>query len=247
MKSEGEETVLMKSAEFTTTNEEKYNLAGTITIDEQSVAPVLSFNYAVENKGSNNYAKKNLLFKLYSKHDGEWYFVKDQSITTEVSVSAGATITGTLSFEDVDKGSTYKIDGYYYSCGEPVALGSSPEFTVTSAVEVKKCADPTISFVGGKLHFDCETEDVTFHYSITAPQYKDSIGNDVDMSATYTVKVYATKEGYADSDVATMEFIPCSNGNPYDANGDGVVNIADVAAILNKMAGWAREQKEIEE
>ena len=28
---------------------------------------------------------------------------------------------------------------------------------------------------------------------------------------------------------------------------NGVVNIADVAAILNKMAGWAREQKEIEE
>ncbi len=34
---------------------------------------------------------------------------------------------------------------------------------------------------------------------------------------------------------------------PYEANGEDVVNIADVAAILNKMAGWAREQKEIEE
>ena len=249
MKSEGEETVLMKSAEFTTTNEEKYNLAGTITIDEQSVAPVLSFNYAVENKGSNNYAKKNLLFKLYSKHDGEWYFVKDQSITTEVSVSAGATITGTLSFEDVDKGSTYKVDAYYYSCGEAVALGSSQEFTITSAVEVTKCADPTISIKGGKLHFDCETEGVTFHYSITVPQYEDNTGNDVDMSATYTVKVYATKDGFQNSETVTQKIDV--RGLKGDVNDDGEVDIADAVKIVNLVVGkidaLARPAKEVKD
>ena len=249
MKSEGEETVLLRSAEFTTTTEDVYNLAGTITIDEQSVAPVLSFNYAVENKGSNNYAKKNLLFKLYSKHDGEWYFVRDQSITTEVSVSAGATINGTLFFEGVDKGSTYKVDAYYYSCGEAVALGSSQEFTITSAVEVTKCADPTISIKGGKLHFDCETEGVTFHYSITVPQYEDNTGNDVDMSATYTVKVYATKDGFQNSETVTQKIDV--RGLKGDVNDDGEVDIADAVKIVNLVVGkidaLSRPAKEVKD
>ena len=113
--------------------------------------------------------------------------------------------------------------------------------------EVKKCATPTIAFVDGKLTFNCETEDVEYAYEITNADVKKGNASEVSIGGSYTVTVYATKEGYENSDVATMEFTLSNNGDPYDANGDGVVNIADVAAILNKMAGWAREQKEIED
>jgi hypothetical protein len=111
----------------------------------------------------------------------------------------------------------------------------------------QKCATPTIAFVDGKLTFSCETEDVEYAYKITNADVKKGNASEVSIGGSYTVTVYATKEGYENSDVATMEFTLSNNGDPYDANGDGVVNIADVAAILNKMAGWAREQKEIEE
>jgi hypothetical protein len=122
--------------------------------------------------------------------------------------------------------------------------GSSEGGGVT---EPERCATPTISFVNGELTFSCETEDVEYVYNITTMNGKNGIGSKVRLGGTYKVSVYAIKQGYKNSDVATMELTLSSNGDPYDANGDGVVNIADVAAILNKMAGWAREQKEIEE
>ena len=113
--------------------------------------------------------------------------------------------------------------------------------------EVQKCAKPTIAFKDGKLKFSCQTQGVEFVSEVTTDDTGKHYTNEVEMGGNYKVTVYATKEGYENSDVATMEFTLSNNGDPYDANGDGVVNIADVAAILNKMAGWAREQKEIEE
>lgn len=102
-------------------------------------------------------------------------------------------------------------------------------------IEMEKCAAPIISFVGGKLHFECETEDVQFHYEFTTADSEEGIGNDVAVTPIYIVKVYASKEGYTDSDVVTSTVNVA--GLKGDADGDGVVDIADAVHIVNFVVG----------
>ena len=69
--------------------------------------------------------------------------------------------------------------------------------------ESQKCATPTIYYKNGKLTFNCETEGVTYQYSITDYDIKSGIGNEVQLSVTYLISVYATKAGYDNSEAAT--------------------------------------------
>ena len=94
-----------------------------------------------------------------------------------------------------------------------------------------RCATPTISFKGGKLHFECETSDVTYHYTITPPSKTDNTGNDVEVGSSYTVQVYASKDGYLDSDIATHAID--IRGIKGDVDGDGVVDVNDVQTTIN--------------
>ena len=72
-----------------------------------------------------------------------------------------------------------------------------------TVIERKACAMPTIGYAQGKLTFRCETDDVTFNYDIADDDVKVGQGNEVNLTATYHISVYASKEGYADSEVAT--------------------------------------------
>ena len=65
------------------------------------------------------------------------------------------------------------------------------------------CAKPTISYANGKLTFNCETEDVIFHSTITDTDITSYLTQEVELCVTYTISVYATKEDYEDSEVAT--------------------------------------------
>jgi len=112
--------------------------------------------------------------------------------------------------------------------------------TIESEVIIKfrgkpKCATPTIAIKDGKLHFECETEDVKFKYDIHANSSTPGEGNDLDITQSYVVKVYATKDGYEDSDVATETIN--NNNIKGDTNGDGVVDIADAVRIVNLIVG----------
>ena len=98
---------------------------------------------------------------------------------------------------------------------------------------VEKCATPTISYVDGKLTFDCETEGVEYVSSITPPSAFNSGSKTVSMPTTYKVTVYATKDGYENSDVATKEIDVC--GIRGDVNNDGTVNMPDAMFIVNKI------------
>ena len=101
--------------------------------------------------------------------------------------------------------------------------------------EPPMCAKPTISFIGGKLHFECETEGVEFHYEFTTPVSGNGTGNDVAVSSTYVVNVYASKADYADSEVATANIDV--RGIQGDVNQDGVVTITDAVSVVNIMQG----------
>ncbi|MBP5769886.1 MAG: leucine-rich repeat protein [Bacteroidaceae bacterium] len=97
------------------------------------------------------------------------------------------------------------------------------------------CAKPTITFKGGKVWFNCETEDVEFvsRVSLGGPQ-DEQVGNGISLGATFTVSVFARREGYLDSETATKTIAVSSLG---DLNGDGQVTIADVTSLVNVILG----------
>ena len=102
----------------------------------------------------------------------------------------------------------------------------------------EKCATPAIAFVDSKMKFSCETEGVEYVYDIKNVDVKAGTGNDVNIAGTYIVTVYATKDGYDNSDVATMEFTLGPGGEVCDTNKDGKVDVADIATIISRMAGY---------
>lgn len=105
--------------------------------------------------------------------------------------------------------------------------------------EPSKCEKPTITFKDGKLTFSCATEGVTYQYSITASDVKNGAGNDIDFAPVYTITAYATKDGYENSEIATLEvsLSDSSIGIKDDVNGDGSVNAADVVKLVNIIIG----------
>ena len=117
-----------------------------------------------------------------------------------------------------------------YGC--KVAYEATDYWNKFSVIEEgARCAKPTISFVGGKLHFECETEGVEYHYEFTAPASGNGTGNDVAVSSTYVINVYASKADYADSEVASANIDV--RGIQGDVNQDGVVSITDAVSVVN--------------
>lgn len=88
---------------------------------------------------------------------------------------------------------------------------------------------PTISIANGKVSFSSETEDVEFIYEISQV----GSGKEVELSNKYLIKVYAKKENYDDSEIATAE-VDIKSG---DANGDGLVDAEDIVKVTNIIMG----------
>ena len=96
-------------------------------------------------------------------------------------------------------------------------------------IAIGKCASPTITFENGRLVFGCETEDVEYNYEVSANLSLKGKGNAIPVNPSITVTVYASRDGYDDSDVTTKDIQITAS----DANGDGVVNAADIVSIVN--------------
>ena len=69
--------------------------------------------------------------------------------------------------------------------------------------EEKVCAKPTIHYQNGKLSFRCATEGVEFVSEVTDADIKKNYTSEVDLSVTYSISVYAMREGYDNSETAT--------------------------------------------
>ena len=67
----------------------------------------------------------------------------------------------------------------------------------------EKCATPAISYTNGKLTFSSETEGAECVATISDTDIKTYYGNEIPLTATYVITVYATKEGYDNSETAT--------------------------------------------
>ena len=134
---------------------------------------------------------------------------------------------------DYDKG------GFYIDHKEPT--GFDHRYTgrnirpvhndASPAPITQKCATPTISYSSGKLRFTCETPDVEFFYDISSTDNRNGKGSEVDVTPIYTINVYASKDGYLDSDIATADInMTCDDASSYvrgDLTGDGKVDVID--------------------
>ena len=99
----------------------------------------------------------------------------------------------------------------------------------------KYCAKPIISYSNGQLKFECETEGVEYHSSITNADIKDYTTGVIDLSVTYNIRVYATKEGYENSEVATatlcwIDVEPWAEGTK-EAE-DGVTEVKAIPVLI---------------
>lgn len=91
----------------------------------------------------------------------------------------------------------YKTTAPWNGFGNIVAIkDTDPSIT-------EKCAIPSISFEDGKLVFESETTGAECHYEIKNDDVKNGIGKEIELTAAYQIFVYATKDGYNDSDVKT--------------------------------------------
>ena len=94
----------------------------------------------------------------------------------------------------------------------------------------EKCATPTIRYENGMIRFSCETEGVEYKYKIEANDANEGHGNDIQVTKTYKVSVYAFKDGMNNSDSAVANIL-IAGGKDGDVNADGVVNAADIVTI----------------
>ena len=125
---------------------------------------------------------------------------------------------------------TYKATEPWKSFKSIVAIdGDTPQ--------EKKCAKPNISYTHGKLKFDCETEGVEFVSEITDKDIKKDYTSEIELTVTYNISVYATKNGYDKSDTATatlcwIDFEPKTEGIT-----NGIATVRAKAFIIQNTDG----------
>jgi len=173
-------------------------------------------------------------------------------------------IDGTVykSFE-LEEGSTitpekepYK-EGYSFSGWSKIPeTMPAHDVTVTGSFTkdiIGTCATPTISYVNGKVTFSSKTEDATFIYNtvIEDKDIKDGIGNNVRFSVTYYISVYAQKEDYYDSDVATatlcwIDVEPATEGIVNNDNATGITEVKSLPLLIQTQGGIITIQGAVE-
>jgi len=106
----------------------------------------------------------------------------------------------------------------------------------------QKCATPTITYENGKLRFSCETEGATCQYSITDTDIKAGSGNEVQLTATYNISVYAAKAGYDNSETATATLCWIDQQPKTEGITNGIANIPANAVLIQSEGGSIKVQ-----
>ncbi|MBQ9669203.1 MAG: leucine-rich repeat domain-containing protein [Prevotella sp.] len=89
----------------------------------------------------------------------------------------------------------------------------------------EQCVKPTIRYENGRVVFASETEGAEFCYDITNDDIRSGKGEEVYLTATYTISVFAAADGFEDSEVATATLC-WLNAQP---STEGMMN--DIAAV----------------
>ena len=103
------------------------------------------------------------------------------------------------------------------------------EGTEITEIETKKCEAPTIAYKDGELSFTCATEGVEYNSEIKCADVSKFYTSTVALTACYDIKVYATKAGYEDSDVATAKLYWLTSSGSLDANSINSISMRGIA------------------
>ena len=104
----------------------------------------------------------------------------------------------------------------------------------------QQCEKPTISYQNGKLMFACATEGAICQYSITDTDIKAGSGNEVQLTATYNISVYATKTGYDNSETATATLCWIDQQPETEGISNGMANIPANAVLIQGEGGTVK-------
>ena len=111
-----------------------------------------------------------------------------------------------------------------------------------SDVVTPQCATPTISYQNGQLVFNCETADVEFKSSITDTDIKDYTTSSIQLNATYSINVRATKSGYDNSETATATLCWIDASPKTEGITNGIANIPAHAVLIQSEGGSIKVQ-----
>ena len=101
----------------------------------------------------------------------------------------------------------------------------------------EKCEKPTISYNNGKLTYYCETEGAMCQSTITDADIKSYSSNEVQLTVTYNISVYATKAGYDNSETATATLCWIDKEPSTEGITDGVAQIPSKAVLIQSEGG----------
>ena len=104
----------------------------------------------------------------------------------------------------------------------------------------QKCEKPTISYENGKLTYYCETEGAMCQSTITDADIKSYSSNEVQLTVTYNISVYATKAGYENSETATATLCWIDKEPSTEGITDGVAQIPSKAVLIQSEGGILR-------
>ena len=104
----------------------------------------------------------------------------------------------------------------------------------------QKCKTPIIRYSNGQLKFECETDGVDFKTMITDPDIKAYSSSEIDLSATYNIRVYATKSGYDNSDMATATLCWIDADPKTEGIENGIAQVRANAVLIQSHDGILR-------
>ncbi len=155
---------------------------------------------------------KKLSFGSQLKTIGKEAFSDCVAVTEITSKATTPPTCGSMALDDINKWEcTLNIPkgcSAAYQAAEQwkefffITEGEGGEPVKPDTPEEMVCATPTISYENGKLIFNCETEGAVCKSTITDDDVASFEANEVQLNVTYNISVYATKEGYKDSEVA---------------------------------------------
>ena len=132
--------------------------------------------------------------------------IQEFTITGEEPPYCYPNIFGT---KDLSKATLYvpADKALYYQSTEPWSkFGTVKTLSGETPSTPTACAKPTIAYKDGQLVFNSATTGAKYHCTITSPDMKSDVLNEsgtMNLDARYDIAVYATAEGFTQSETAT--------------------------------------------
>ena len=129
----------------------------------------------------------------------------------------------------------YKATEPWSSFGNIVTLDG--EVVEPEEPVVKICETPVVSYNNGKLVMNCETAGAEFVTDVTCSDIKKFYDSEINFSATYNISVYATAEGYENSETINATLCWIENGDSDEDNTTNIITVPAVAVLVTSANG----------